>query len=156
MSTVLSYFWSCKQRQNKLQYIINKFPREKYFTGKIFRGLNFCGSSHSRTSNPLKSNGNGWKWPHMTRYQSAFCVCGYHVSRRYGKLQLVKLLYACSLKTETPWLLKGQGKLLDICHERCCGSASFTLVAPILFDEAHPKYSPCFQHHMRKSTYYER
>ena len=41
-------------------------------------------------------------------------------TRRYGKLQLAKLMFAWlsqrTLTTRTLWLLKGMGQLLDICH----------------------------------------
>lgn len=41
-----------------------KFLRVKYFPGKIFKGLNFCGTGHPQIFNPLKIK---WKWTRTTR-----------------------------------------------------------------------------------------
>ena len=73
---------------------------------------------------PLEIKWEGMKWSRKTSLSygtTKHSTCMYMdttFTRRYGKLQLVKLVCECrsqgTLTTEPPWLLKRTGKSLDM------------------------------------------
>ena len=75
-------------------YHKQKFLTAKYFTGEIFRELNFCGRSHLQILTPLKLNGRAETAMNdkaIGQYQRHSVYVDATLTRRYGKLQTVRL-----------------------------------------------------------------